>query len=147
MWTEPQIYYFQLWLHLEGKTLKLKKLHNTADTWVQRHWRQDLYLIKPNITIVKDEHCTIIKVTCSYESSIKYLHQRTHDKVLKYKPLLNELSQVNYYFGSLGTITDSTNKSLRKPKITKQKESPQLPVIKGSCKIMHKHFWFHDFEK
>ena len=63
-------------------------------------------------------------------------------------PLLNELSQVNYHsgeiisfvFGSLGMIMDSTNKSLKKLKLTKQKELLQMTVIKGSYKIMCKHF-------
>lgn len=55
--------------YLVGKIAKeLKLYHDTADIWVERHSQQDLQLVKPEIAMVKDEHCIIIEVTCPYES-------------------------------------------------------------------------------
>ena len=66
--------------HLVGKIAKeLKRSHKEAEILVERHWQQDLQLVKPDITLVKDGHSKIIEVTCRYESSIEYLEQRPRD--------------------------------------------------------------------
>ena len=63
-----------------------------------------------------------------------------HVTVTKYKPLLNELSQVNYssgeiislVFSSLGTKISNTNKNLKKLHLSKQKDTLPMTVTKGS---------------
>ena len=108
--------------HLVAKiTKELKKSQNSAEIWIDRHWRSDLQLVKPDITMLKDGHCYIVEVTCPYESSMDYPEQRVRDKTSRYKPLLHELSQVNcnsgevlsLVFGSLETINNTTNKILK----------------------------------
>ena len=100
--------------HLLGKIAKeLKRSNKTATVWIEKHWRQDQQLVKPDNTMVVDEHCKIVEVTCPYETNIDYLNQEAQDKINKYKPLLNELNQVecdsgeviSLVIGCLGTIT------------------------------------------
>ena len=103
--------------------------------------------------MINERHCIIIEFTCPYESSIKYLDQRAQDKVNKYRPLLQDLQQVDcqsgeiisQVIGSLGTITSWTNAELRKLKLSKHKEALQMTVIKGSVNILNHHLQRDDF--
>ena len=85
--------------NLVGKVAEeLKRSHNTANIWMeQKDWSKNLQLVKPDITLIKDEHCLVIIVLCPYEVSIKHLNQRGRDKVLRYKPRLNVLTQVDWH--------------------------------------------------
>ena len=109
--------------HLVNKMAKeLKREHSSATIWVERHWRINLQLVKPDITMIDRGHCYIIELMCPYETSMKYLDQQVQDKVEKYKPLLKDLKQVDCHSGdvislvisSLGTIPESTNTQLCK---------------------------------
>ena len=92
---------------------------------------------------------------CPCKTSTEYLEQRARDKTSKYKPFLNELSQVNSHSGEfvslvfclLGTITNSTNKNLKKRKLSKYKEALQIMATKGAINILHNHFRSNDFER
>ena len=142
--------------HLVGKIAEeLRKNHNDTEIWIERHWRQDLQLMKPDLTMTHNRYCYAIEIRCPYECIVEYLDQRARDKVRKYKPLLKELSQVNcntgevisLVIGAMGTITDTMNKQLKQLKLTKQKEALQITVIKGSVNILNHHFRHDDFHK
>ena len=142
--------------HLVSKIAKeLKREHPTAAVWIERHWRQVLLLVKPDITMINERHCVIIELTCPYESSIEYLDQRAQDKVTKYQPLVQDLQQVDcqsgeiisLVIGLLGTITSWTNAELRKSKLSKHREALQMTVIKGSVNILNHHLRRDDFQR
>ena len=60
--------------HLVGKIAqKLKHANPTATIWIKRYWRQDVQLVKPDITMIKNGHCYIIELTCPDETSTVYL--------------------------------------------------------------------------
>ena len=132
--------------HLKGKIpKKLKRGNPTETVWIERHWRQELQLVKPDITMIDKGHCSIIKLTCPYETSIAYLDQRAQDKVVKYKPLLKDLKQVDCHcdeiislvISSLGTISNWTNTQLCQLKLRKFKEALQMTVIKDNVNILN----------
>ena len=50
-------------------------------------------------------------------------------------------------FASLGTITNSTYKNLKKLKLSKYREALQMMVKKGCINILNDHFRHDDFEK
>ena len=80
--------------HLVSKIAReLKTNYSSAEVWIRRHWRLDLQLLKPDITMTIEGHCYIIEVTCPYETSLN--QQRARNKFEKYKPLLKDLAQVN----------------------------------------------------
>ena len=55
--------------HLVAKIAKEpNNSYDSAEIWMERHWRSDLQLVKPDITMIKDGHCYIIEVTCPYEA-------------------------------------------------------------------------------
>lgn len=86
-------------------------------------------LLLRNITMVKDDEIIIVEVTIPYETSNQYLEQRRQDKIRKYEKLLledrllqvqcNKGTIVPITIGTLGTITDSTNKDLHQLKLQK----------------------------
>ena len=140
--------------HLVSKIAKeLKTNYSSTEVWIGRHWRLDLQLLKPDITMTIEGHCYIIEVTCPYETSLN--QQRARNKFEKYKPLLKDLAQVNcnswevisLVFDSLGTVDSNTNKSLNKLKLMKQKTALQMTVMKGSVNIIHNHLGREDFKK
>ena len=80
--------------HLVSKIAReLKTNYSSTEVWIGRHWRLDLQLLKPDITMTIEGHCYIIEVTCPYETSLN--QQRARNKFEKYKPLLKDLAQVN----------------------------------------------------
>ena len=108
--------------HLVNEIAKeIKRGDPTATVCIERHWRQELELVKPDMTLIDKGHCYIIELTCPYETSIEYLDQRAQDKVVKCKPLLKDVRQVDCHsceiislvIGSLGTILNWTNTELR----------------------------------
>lgn len=82
--------------HLVRKIAKeLKRGNPTAILWIERHWRLELQLVKPDITMIDKGHCTIMELTCPYETNVTYRDQRAEGKIEKYKALLKDLKQVN----------------------------------------------------
>ena len=80
---------------------ELKQGNSTATVCIERHWRQDLQLVKPGITMIDKGHCYIIELTCPYETSIGYLGRRGQDKPVKYKALLKDLDQADCHSGQI----------------------------------------------
>ena len=76
-----------------------KNIHNTANIWIEGHGKSNLQLMKPDITMMRDGYCFIIKVMHPSKTSTEYLEQRACDKTIK--PLLNELSQINCHSGEI----------------------------------------------
>ena len=74
----------------------LIKKHSTAKVWRERSWCLGTELLRPDITMVKDEEVKIIEITIPYEKSNTYLEQRRQEKINKYSQLLqvDELLQV-----------------------------------------------------
>lgn len=63
--------------HLLNEIAKEIKLGDpTATVCIERRWRQELQLVKPDITLIDKGHCYIIELTCPYEISIEYRDQR-----------------------------------------------------------------------
>ena len=84
---------------------------------------------------------------------MEYHDQQAEDKVDKYKPLLEDLQQVDCHYGeiislvigSLGTITNWINTELLRLKLSRHKETLQMTVIKGSVNILNHHLRRDDF--
>ena len=73
---------------------------------------------RPDITIVKGNHCTLIEATCLYRISTTYLNQRSEEKKQKHERLIKkELNQtecttgevISLVIGALVTIREITN--------------------------------------
>ena len=130
-----------------AKELQNKEKANRI--WLERSWRKGREIVRADITVVKDGHRQIIEVTCPYEVSREYLQYREEEKINKHiKGLIqNELNQVecnsgevlSTVNGSLGTMLERTNKSLKKLKLTKHREAFQMTAIKGSVNILNSH--------
>lgn len=45
-------------------TKELKRANPSASIWIERHWRQDWQLTKPDINMIKEGHCKITELTC-----------------------------------------------------------------------------------
>ena len=71
------------------------KINTNAKIWVERTWRNERELVRPDKAMVDNKkHSTIVEVTCRYESSKEYLLQREEEKVAKYRKLIeHELDQ------------------------------------------------------
>lgn len=93
----------------------------------ERSWKIGTKLLRPDITMVKDDEVFIAEVTILYETSSQYLERRGQDKIKKYEKLLQKdvLQQVQcnrgrivpIIIGALGTITQNTNKDLHQLKL------------------------------
>ena len=100
--------------------------------------RKGREIVKPDITMVKDGHCTIIEMTCPYEASMDYLQQREEENVSKCIALIQgELHQVECHtgevislvIGRMGTILEKTNGNLKRVRLTKQRGTFQMTTI------------------
>lgn len=114
------------------KKITKQFINNHQNTRVsrERSWTMmGTELLLRNITMVKDDEIIIVEVTIPYETSNQYLEQRRQDKIRKYEKLLledrllqvqcNKGTIVPITIGTLGTITDSTNKDLHQLKLQK----------------------------
>ena len=68
---------------------ELRKKDDNGTIWVERAWRYGRELWRPYITIIRDNHFTLVEVTCPYETSIRYLNQRSEKKKQKYDQLIS----------------------------------------------------------
>ena len=92
---------------------------------IEHSWRRETELVKPDITVTdeKESHCVIIEVTCPYESSKEYLHQRKLEKEKEYRSLIpEELWQVKcntgevigIVIGTMGTILEDSHRAIER---------------------------------
>ena len=124
--------------HHDYVTKKIAKeiLRNrpTAKIWRERSWRTGSEILRPDITMVDGDNCTIIDVTIPYERSEEYINQRRRQKVEKYEQLIKTqdgLRQVDctsgqvipVVIGVLGTITAATNQDLKPLKLSSIKDA------------------------
>ena len=89
--------------------------------------------------MVKGDEVRIIEITLPYEKSNKYLTQRQKEQSKKYQQLLqdDELQQVQcmkgvvipIIIGTLGTITEATNK-----------DALQMTITVRTLNILNNHF-------
>lgn len=96
-------------------------------------------MLRPDITMVKGDEVRIIEITLPYEKSNKYLAQRRKEQSKKYQQLLqdDELQQVQctkgevipIIIGTLGTITEATNK-----------DALQMTITARTLNILNNHF-------
>ena len=135
---------------------ELQKKDKANKVWLERSWRKGREIVRPDITVVKDGHCQIIEITCPYEVSREYLQSQGEEKNNKYKGLIqNELNQVecnsgevlSIVIGSLGTMLERTNKSLKRLTLTKHRQAFQMTAIKGTVNILNSHMRRDDSKK
>ena len=133
---------------------EVAKSSESIRVWHERSWRRGTALLRLDITIVDGDSVKIIKVTVPYETSPEYLESRRHDKIHKYKQLIEEeLEQVQctqgevipIVIGALGTITESTRQDLKKLNLQNQMDALQMTVATGSITILNNHFRRNDF--
>ena len=135
---------------------ELVQKNPAAKIWREHSWRYGNEIVRPDITMVNGNECTIIEVTIPYETSNEYIHQRRDQKIEMYKKLIkDELTQVEcisgqiipFVIGALGTITTHTNQDLKKLKLSSIKDALQMTVATGSINILNSHFRRNDFEQ
>ena len=133
---------------------EVAKSSESIRVWHESSWRRGTALLRLDITIVDGDSVKIIKVTVPYETSPEYLESRRHDKIHKYKQLIEEeLEQVQctqgevipIVIGALGTITESTRQDLKKLNLQNQMDALQMTVATGSIMILNNHFRRNDF--
>lgn len=136
---------------------ELAKNRPEAKVWKERSWRHGTELLRPDITIIEGSKATIIEVTIPYETSKEYLQQRRLDKQKKYERLMTpdalrqaectEAEIIPIVIGSLATIDENTNKSLRQLKLSNHRDALQMTVAQGTVNILNNHFRRQDFDK
>ena len=135
---------------------ELQKKDKANKVWLERSWRKGREIVRPDITVVKDGHCHIMEITCPYEVSREYLQSQEEEKINKYKGLIqNELNQVecnsgevlSIVIGSLGTMLERTNESLKRLTLTKHRQAFQMTAIKGTVNILNSHMRRDDSKK
>ena len=130
----------------------------TVKIWKERSWRTGSEILRPDITMVDGDNCTIIEVTIPYETSEEYINQRKRQKVEKYEQLIkmqDGLRQVDctsgqvipVVIGALGTITAAINQDLKTLKLSCIKDALQMMISTGSVNILNSHFRRNDFER
>lgn len=136
---------------------ELKTNRPEAKVWRERSWRHGTELLRPDITMIEGSHATIIEVTIPYETSEEYLEQRRLEKQIKYERLTTrealrqaectDATIVPIVIGSLGTMTEDSNRYLRQLKLSTQRDALQVSVAQGTVNILNHHFRRQDFDK
>ena len=129
------------WHYVVKKVAKeLIKSHSNAKISKERsRCSSGTKLLRPDITMVKGDEVRIIEITLPYEKSNKYLVQRRKEQSKKYQQRLqdDELQQVQctkgevipIIIGTLGTITEATNK-----------DALQMTITARTLNILNNHF-------
>ena len=103
-----------------------------------------------------EKHCTIIEVTCPYETSQEYLMQRRIEKERKYHSLIrDELWQVKcnsgeviaITIGAMGTILEDSYKAIKKLGLANHCNALQMISMNSSVILLNNHFNTGDFYK
>ena len=120
---------------------EIQNKHPNARIWRERSWRMSTELLRPDITMVKDNKVFKTEVTILYEKNSEYIEQRRPDKIKKYNQLLQQdgLIQVQctrdklipIVIDALGTIIKNTNKDFHKLGLHQHLHALQMIIATG----------------